>query len=291
MPTNQILQPAGTQVTFPGRPVDLLLIDDGKTLVAKNMKDLVFIDAATGKVEQTLAHAAAAVDDGRAARRLQRRRAVAAATACSPPTRRTRSASPGGRADGKFAWDRPSRPEGRRPSAAPRTRPGMALQGDAHLWVCSVARQRTAAAQPRRPARWKPRVPVGVAPYMPVRRRREGVRQQLGRRPARRKDDPQANSSGTPVRIDPRTSVANHGSVSVLRPKDGDGGSRRRRSRVGLHPSGMAASHDGQFVYVANANSDTVCVIDTDDGRGRRDDRLQAGGPAALRQRLATPWP
>src|SRR5262245_51376085 len=55
VPTNQILQPAGKQVTFPGRPVDLLLIEDGKTLVAKNMKNLVFIDAATGAVKQTLA--------------------------------------------------------------------------------------------------------------------------------------------------------------------------------------------------------------------------------------------
>src|SRR5205085_128434 len=54
VPTNQILQPAGKQVTFPGRPVDLLLIDDGKTLVAKNMRDLVFIDADTGSVKQTL---------------------------------------------------------------------------------------------------------------------------------------------------------------------------------------------------------------------------------------------
>src|SRR5881392_1154482 len=55
VPTNQILQPAGKQVTFPGRPVDLLLIEGGKTLVAKNMKNLVFIDAATGAVKQTLA--------------------------------------------------------------------------------------------------------------------------------------------------------------------------------------------------------------------------------------------
>ena len=60
VPTNQILQPAGKQVTFPGRPVDLLLIDDGKTLVAKNMRNLVFIDVATGTIKQTLALPAAA---------------------------------------------------------------------------------------------------------------------------------------------------------------------------------------------------------------------------------------
>src|SRR5687768_11594357 len=44
VPTNQILDPAGTQVTFPGRPVDLILIDEGNTLAVKSMKDLVFID-------------------------------------------------------------------------------------------------------------------------------------------------------------------------------------------------------------------------------------------------------
>ena len=54
-PTNQLLKPAGTQVLFPGRPVDAVLIDDGKTLVAKNMKTLEMIDVATGKVTQTLA--------------------------------------------------------------------------------------------------------------------------------------------------------------------------------------------------------------------------------------------
>src|SRR5437667_7126181 len=54
VPTNQVLRPAGTQITFPGRPVDIALCDDGRTVVAKNMKSLVFIDVATAKVKQTL---------------------------------------------------------------------------------------------------------------------------------------------------------------------------------------------------------------------------------------------
>src|SRR3954449_9040771 len=54
VPTNQILKPAGTQATFPGRPVDLAFADDGQTLVVKNMKNLVFLDAKEGKVVQTL---------------------------------------------------------------------------------------------------------------------------------------------------------------------------------------------------------------------------------------------
>src|SRR5689334_7809676 len=59
VPTNQILQPAGKQVTFAGRPVDLLLIEGGKLLVAKNMRNLVFIDPAAGEIRQTLALPAA----------------------------------------------------------------------------------------------------------------------------------------------------------------------------------------------------------------------------------------
>src|SRR6476660_643528 len=55
VPTNQVLEPAGKQVLFPGRPVDLALADEGRTLVVKNLKDLVFIDAATGEIRQTLA--------------------------------------------------------------------------------------------------------------------------------------------------------------------------------------------------------------------------------------------
>src|SRR5262245_57455326 len=54
VPTNQVLKPAGRQVTFPGRPVDLALAGDGRTLVVKNMKNLLFIDVATAKIVQTL---------------------------------------------------------------------------------------------------------------------------------------------------------------------------------------------------------------------------------------------
>ena len=49
---------------------------------------------------------------------------------------------------------------------------------------------------------------------------------------------------------------------------------------VGLHPSGMIASRDGSFLYVANANSDTVSVIrtDTEEVIERIANTLAAGG-------------
>jgi len=63
-PTNQLLKPAGTQVLFPGRPVDVVLVDAGKTLVAKNMRGLEVIDVTAGKVTQTLALPAAGKGKG-----------------------------------------------------------------------------------------------------------------------------------------------------------------------------------------------------------------------------------
>ena len=54
VPTNQVLTPAGRLVTFPGRPVDLALLDEGKTVAIKNLRDLVLLDATTGTILQTL---------------------------------------------------------------------------------------------------------------------------------------------------------------------------------------------------------------------------------------------
>src|SRR4051794_11918135 len=54
VPTNQVLTPAGRQITFPGRPVDLAFVD-AKTLVVKNMRDLVFVDVEAANIKQTLA--------------------------------------------------------------------------------------------------------------------------------------------------------------------------------------------------------------------------------------------
>jgi YVTN family beta-propeller protein len=101
-----------------------------------------------------------------------------------------------------------------------------------------------------------------VAPYAVVvaRSDRVYVSNWGGDRPA--EGDPQALSSGTPVGIDPKTGVADRGSVSVLAPAPGKW-RQVKTIPVGLQPSGMALSRGGRFLYVANANSDTVSVIDT----------------------------
>src|SRR3954467_8752777 len=54
VPTNQVLRPAGRQVTFPGRPFDWARAEGGRIPVVKTLRDLVFVDADSGRVRQTL---------------------------------------------------------------------------------------------------------------------------------------------------------------------------------------------------------------------------------------------
>src|SRR5262245_13165177 len=255
VPTNQIIQPAGTQVTIAGRPVDLLPIEGGRLLVAKNMRNLVFIEAATGKIVQTLplpvatkglAGAFSAVGLVTAGERV-----LASDSQGAVRIAKRNSA-------GSFAWD--GHLDLKAPTVGGAAYPtGMALQGDAHVWVCS-SRGNELQLLGLAKGEVEARVPVGVAPYMPVVvGEKVYVSNWGGDRPA--KEDPQHKTSGTPVKTDARTSVANHGSVSVVE-KKGNEWKQTKSIAVGGHPSGMVTSPANKFVYVANANSDAVSVID-----------------------------
>jgi YVTN family beta-propeller protein len=59
---------------------------------------------------------------------------------------------------------------------------------------------------------------------------------------------------------DPRTGATARGSVTVIDPVDGK---VIGEIGVGLHPNAIIHSPDGQFVYVANGNSDYISVIRT----------------------------
>jgi YVTN family beta-propeller protein len=258
VPTNQVLRPAGKKITFPGRPVDLALAEEGRILVVKNMKDLLFIDIKTAKIKQALAlprgtkkvpgagfsvvgllvrgqrvYASDAHGHVRVAERNDKGRYQWKGGLATLPPKVGGAAHPAGLAFGK---------------------------GKNDLWV-TTTRGNTVQLINLSTGKLQA-IPVGVAPYtvMVPREDRCYVSNWGGDPP--RPGDPVGQSSGTPIRIDPRTGGANQGTVSVLG-KEAKGWKLLRSIQVGLHPSGMALSPDKRWLYVANANSDTVSVIDT----------------------------
>ncbi len=254
VPTNQILQPAGKQVTFPGRPVDLVLIDDGQTLVAKNMRNLVFMDVSTGAIKQTLALPAAAkgLSGAFSAVGLVVAGDRILATDSQNSVRIAKR-----NVKGLFAWDLHIKLKA--PAVGGAAYPtGMAVVNET-LWVCS-SRGNEVQVVNLATGQVDERVAVGVAPYMPVVVGQKIYVSNWGGDQVG-KDASPLKSSGTPVHIDPITNVANHGSVSVIE-QTAAGPKRVKSIPVGGHPCGMIASPNNKFLYLANANSDSVSVID-----------------------------
>jgi len=103
-------------------------------------------------------------------------------------------------------------------------------------------------------------VPTGVAPYGVVKTAGKiYVTNWAGAVP----DENDKNVAGVPwgkAKVSPKNGATREGSVSVFNPADGK---LLKEIEVGLHPNDIVASSDGHFVYVANANSDAVSVINT----------------------------
>ncbi|HEX4591122.1 MAG TPA: beta-propeller fold lactonase family protein, partial [Gemmataceae bacterium] len=269
VPTNQILQPAGRQVAFPGRPVALAVLDGGKTLVVKSMRELLFINVADGRIKETLptpgrgkdragfSVVGMAVHDGQ----------VYATTADKNVFVARRGS------DGHYQWDEPFTlpaipivPADTEKSNKPHPAGLTILDGKL---LVTATRANAVHVFDLATRELEQSIPVGVAPYSvtTVRADKAYVTNWGGDHP--QPGEPQRPSSGTPVHVDARTGIADRGSVSVLEKSEGEhrGESPTWRVaksiQVGLHPSGMAASRGGRFLYVANASSDTVSVIDT----------------------------
>lgn len=258
VPTNQVIKPAGDQVIFPGRPVDLAFADEGKTLVVKNMADLVFIDTKTGKIRQTLTLKTGKKKDEKSSFGVvglvvdDHRIYVTDAQQNLRIAERNNT--------GEYEFKDPIKLE--KPKVEGNADPaGIAKLSPEHLLV-TTTRGNNVQLVNLTTRKVEQVIPVGVAPYMVtvVNSRKAYVSNWGGDAPT--KSDPQRPSSGTPVKVDPRTGVANHGSVSVLGFQDGSW-KQVRTIETGLHPSGMTTSKNKKFLYVANAHSDSVTVIDT----------------------------
>jgi YVTN family beta-propeller protein len=217
------------------------------------MRNLVFIDVATAAVKQTLALRDKEESFGVVGLLVAGDRVYV-----TDAQEHLRIAQR--KADGTYRWEPPIPLE--KPRISGHADPaGMARLSESELLIATT-RGNCVQLVDLRGGKVAQVVPAGVAPYTVVVTRpdRAYVSNWGGDSPRDR--DPQKPTSGTPVRIDPRTGVANGGSISVLGRESGTW-KQVKTIAVGLHPSGMVLSEKNKFLYVANANSDTVSVIDT----------------------------
>jgi YVTN family beta-propeller protein len=247
LPSKQILRAAGQQLQFGGRPVDLAISPDGKTVCIKNMANLLVVDAASWTLRQTLNYPASG--------------ASMHGIAFSPNGSHVYVTGAGNElydwliaADGTATFSRTiSLPGNSDPC-------GIAISGDGtKAYVCLSIPNQLAVVN-LSSGTVSQQIGVGIAPWDVV-VSPDGstayVSDWGGRFPTG--GDLTATSAGTPVVIDNR-GVAASGVVSFVNLVSG---AESGQVATGLHPSDLALTQEGGTLFVANANSDTVTVVNT----------------------------
>ncbi|MEJ7766238.1 MAG: bifunctional YncE family protein/alkaline phosphatase family protein [Chitinophagaceae bacterium] len=249
--TSQIIDPAGRMVTFPGRPVDMALNADESILAVKNMTNVVFMDARNHSIIQTLEYTLPKAGSsfkgiGWSARGNK--------LWVSDDKGFLRSAKKN--ENGLFAWEDKILLPG--PDKVGPYPGGFDIDEKKELIYVALNRNNTVGIVNMNTGKLQTQVPVGVAPYsVTIKGSKAYVTNWGGRRP--RPGDQSASSSNSMVVID-KNGIASTGTVSVINLVNNK---VIAEITVNLHPCGMALSQDKSLLYVANANSDLVSVIDT----------------------------
>lgn len=250
VPTNQVLSPIGRQVEYTGRPTDLALSPDGRWLAVLDFQSVLIVDPVAGKVVSQSRH-----QDG-----------SYAGLAFAPDGRKLYASSFTG-SIGVFEVEEDGGLEPLPPIKLAATKAaleevvpvGLTMDPNGKsLWVVlnlknAVAEIDLAAGKIVR------QIAVGNAPFGVLRLNDKlYVTNWAGRAPDKDSVTGPAGRGPT-VRVDPVKYIASDGSVSVI---DLKAGKETKQIVVGLHPSAVIASPDGSRVFVANANSDSVSIID-----------------------------
>lgn len=251
VPTNQLLRPAGFQIVFPGRPVDLALSPDGKWLAVMNRNSLDLIRVFDRTIMQTLPFPESGASfkglvfsaDGRKIYVSQASDRIYVAhkdenniLQWGPPILFPKPEIGGETVPGGFVFSETE------------DKLYVTLSRSNSLGVVNMSRLSVAE------------IPVGVAPYEVVLFSSEKayVSNWGGRRP--KPGESSYKTSGSDILVDPKTGIANNGTISVV---DLKANKQTKYINVGLHPSAIVLSPDKKYLYIACANSDFISVIDT----------------------------
>jgi YVTN family beta-propeller protein len=277
LPVNQIVTPAGLQVELPGlRPQVLALSPDGKTLVTSGRThEIVVIDPATGDIRQRVLLPPDPPDakkPGTTSDNIlkpdDKGQVSYTGLAFSPDGKRLYMSNVNGnikvfdvQADGSIAGlvSLPLPPAGA-PKRDEEIPSGLAVSPDgARIYVVLNLSNRLGEFDPAS-GKLLRLFDVGVAPYDVVLAGRKAYVSNWGGRRPNPGDVIGPAGKGMIVKVDPVTSVANEGSVTVI---DLDKGTPAVEILVQLHASALALSPDRRYIVCANAASDTLSVIDT----------------------------
>ncbi|MBI4904702.1 MAG: bifunctional YncE family protein/alkaline phosphatase family protein [Acidobacteria bacterium] len=247
IPTGQFLTPAGKHAEVNDRPLGLVVAPDGATIAVVTGSNfapraLHIIDSQSTTVVQSeplkdsFAGVAFSRDGG----------TIYVGGGESHEVRILRKGT-----GERFALDGAIAIPGSAPS-------GLALSSDDSTLVVALNRKHAAAIIDTR-TRAVRTVDVGNYPYtaaLTADGRKAYVTNWAGRRP--RTGD--TADEAFRIVLDPRTGIPSSGTVSVI---DVAAGHVSSEIEVGLHPSGLALHAASNRLYVANANSDSVTIIDT----------------------------
>ena len=251
VPTNQLLRPAGFQIMFPGRPVDLALSPDGKWLAVLNINSVNLIRTLDRTLMQTLP--------------FQKSGASFTGIAFSADGSKIYAAQAKDRIcvarkdkNNILHWGKPV--VFAKPKIGGSPVPGGFVPEEKEKKLYAVLSRSNVLAMVDLDDLSITEIPVGVAPYDVVlfSAQKAYVSNWGGRRPEA--GEPQYKTSGSNILVDAETGIANNGAISVI---DLKMGRQVKYIEVGLHPGAMVLGPDRRRLYVACANSDVISVIDT----------------------------
>ena len=248
--TDQVVHPAGPTAEFNGRPVDLAMTDDGIMLFVKDNRGVVIINPVDMKVMQEVSFG------GDGASMVGMAITHLGVLYVSDSTQHLIELKPDG--DRKYSIARrillPGEKNGEKVGNSFPC--GVAVNEETKMAYVCLSRNNSLAEVNLTSGEMVREIPVGVAPF-DVKLDASGqvavVSNWGGKRPEG--DGRTAPSAGTNVKVDER-GVATSGTISVI---DLRTGQVAKEIETGLSASGISIA--GSLIFVANANSDTVSLV------------------------------